>query len=205
MDTLAFDEQLRALLATMATAGVRNAAQGFSSMVGEATVVTDPQVQLVAVSEIPNLLGGPEIEAVGIYLRAVGDLAGQIMLIIPYAKALEIVDMLLGQPAGTTIEFGSLERSALQEMGNLTGTFFLNAIANITGLESRPSPPAVMVDMVGAIMDIIVATSGGVSEHVLMLQTIFLRDGRSLDCNFWMIPDPGTLELFAQKGLADGR
>ncbi len=204
MDTLPFDEQLRTLLEVMANAGVRNAAQGFSSMVGEALAVTEPKVHLVSIAEIPDLLGGAEMEAVGIYLRAVGDLAGQIMLIIPYNRALEMVDMLLGEPLGTTKEFGALERSALQEMGNLTGTFFLNAIAGLTGLESRPSPPAVMVDMVGAIMDIIVATSGGVSENVLMLQTTFLRDSRSLECNFWMIPDPGTLELFAKKGLADG-
>jgi chemotaxis protein CheC len=192
--TVLFDERLRALLKVMIDEGVTYAARGFSDMVGQTLTVLQPQVRLVPLADVPNLLGGPESEAVGIYLRAHGDISGQIMLVLAYPKALELVDLILRQPHGTTTALGSLERSALAELGNLTGSFFLNAVAAFTGIGARPSPPAVMVDMVGAILDIVVATHGGLGKHVLMLQVGFVSEGREVQADFWVIPDPATLE-----------
>lgn len=194
-----FDKHLRSLLEVMADEGIHHAAKGLSSMVGETLTVTRPSARLVSMAEIPNLLGGPENEAVGIYLQAAGDIAGQIMLVLPFANAMELADLLMELPPGTTRQLGALERSALAEVGNLTASFFLNSLASSTGLAARPSPPAVMVDMVGAILDIIAAASGGVGEHVLMIEAAFLRRSQEVQANFWVIPDPVTLEAFARK------
>jgi len=195
-----FDGRLRELLQTMAAEGIGNAMKGFAGMVGQPIQVSQPQVRLVPVTDIPGLLGGPEKEAVGIYLRAYGEMAGQIVLVLAYTKALELVDLILGNPRGTVQSLGSLERSALAELGNLTGTFFLNAVAATTGFGSRPTSPAVMVDMVGAILDVVVATYGGVGKHVLLLQVAFLSAEREVQADFWVIPDPAALEGFAKRG-----
>lgn len=199
VSSMTFDENLRSLLEALASEGVQNAAQGLSEMVGEKLTFSPPIVSLVPLRDVPMLLGGPETEAVGIYLRSEGEMAAQMMLVLPYPKALELVDLLMGIPIGSTQHLGSLERSALAEVGNLTGSFFLNAVALITGRGSRPSPPAVMVDMVGAILDIIVATSGEVGEDVLMIQTSFLRQGREVEANFWVVPDRTTLHTLARR------
>lgn len=191
-----FNEKLFEVLQTIANEGITNAAKGLSSMMGQTLTVTSPQVKTIKVKEIPTILGGPEKEAVGIYLKAEGDLSGHFMLIVPLEKAYELVDMIMEQPVGTTTELGSMERSALAEVGNLTAAFFLNSVEKITKISSRPTPPAVMVDMVGAILDIIVATTGGVSEHVLTFQATFLSGDRSVDTDFWVIPDPTTLKKF---------
>ena len=196
-----FDQHLRSLLEVMADEGIHHAAKGLAGMLGEEVTVSNPSARLVSLKDIPNLLGGPEQEAVGIYLQAHGDLAGQIMLVLPYAKALELVDLLLGEPLGTTKMLDSMGRSALAEVGNITASFFLNSMASMTGLGARPSPPAVMIDMVGAILDVIVATSSGVGQHVLMLEAAFMRGGREVEANFWMIPEKSTLEAFARTKL----
>lgn len=197
--SLIFDEALRSLLETLASEGVQNAAQGLSEMVGEKLTFSQPTVSLVPFTDIPMLLGGPENEAVGIYLRSEGEMAAQMMLVLPYPKALELVDLLMETPAGSTQHLGQLERSALAEVGNLVGSFFLNAVALITGRGSRPSPPAIMVDMIGAILDIMIATSGDIGEHVPMIQTSFLRQGREVEANFWVVPDRTTLDAFARR------
>ncbi len=194
-----FDEELHSLLVVMAKEGILNAAKGMSDMVGEQLTVSQPLVKRIPIREISNLLGGPEAEAVGIYLRVEGQIGGQMMLVVPYPKALELVDLMMSVPIGTTQTLGSIERSALQELGNLTGSFFLNAVAATTGLNSRPSPPAVLVDMIGAIIDIILATSDTLSETVLMLQAKFMRDGREADADFWIIPDRTTIENMVKR------
>jgi chemotaxis protein CheC len=193
-----FSEQLRPLLEVMAGEGIQNAVKGLSQMTGQRITVTQPQVSLIPLINIPDLLGGPENEAVGVYLRAEGEMSGQIMLVFPYEKALKLVDLLVDEPEGTTKHLGAYERSALAEVGNLTGSFFLNSVATMLGLEARPTPPAVMVDMVAAILDVIIATAAGVSEHVLMLSATFMQGDREAEASFWVIPDPRVLEAFLE-------
>jgi chemotaxis protein CheC len=184
-----FDEATVKALEEIGGMGLQNAADGFSRLLGRTILVENPCVRLIPLLEIAKEIGGPEDEAIGIYLRAEGDVSAQIMLIIPYAKALELVDMVMGMPPGSTDHLGSMERSALGEVGNMSGAFFLNAISDRIGISARPTPPAVMVDMVGAIIDIIIATTGGVSEQVLLMEANFQDGDRQVEMDFWVIPD----------------
>jgi len=188
------DENFISKMRIIAARGFKNSAKGLSMMIGHEMTVSSPDVNMVPLANIADMLGGPENDAVGVYLRIEGNLSGQMMLIIPYQQALEFCDMVIDIPPGTTQELGKMERSALSEVGNLTGAFFLNAIAELTGISSQPSPPAVMVDMVGSILDVVVATMGAISDHVLMFDAAFKIGERNLQADFRIIPDPATLE-----------
>ena len=202
-ETVSFDQDLMEKLKVIAGEGIKNAAHGFSGMIGHKIEVSNPALTLVPVMSIPKIVGGPEDDAVGIYLRFEGDMVGQIMMIMPYQKTLELVDLLMEMPEGSTQQLGSMERSALGELGNLCGTFFLNSLAKLSGADLRPSPPAVMVDMVGAILDVVVATTGGISEQVLLMQANFMDGPRSVEANFWVIPDMKALkELITKNDIA---
>jgi chemotaxis protein CheC len=193
-DARKVDEKLLAKMRIVASKGFSNSAKGLSQMIGQELSVHSPDVDLVPITAIADMLGGPDNDAVGVYLRIEGDLTGQIMMVIGYQQALEFCDMVLDLSAGTTQDFGRMERSALSEIGNLTGTFFLNAIFEITGLTSMPSPPAVMVDMVGSILDVVVATMGAISDQIMMFKAVFQIGERKIQADFWIIPDPTTLE-----------
>jgi chemotaxis protein CheC len=200
-EAFSFDQNLLEMLTLIANEGIDHAASGFSSMVGRKIRFSAPLTKLVPTLTIPDLVGRSENDAVGIYLRFTGDLEGQIMMIIPLTKALELVDLLMGVPLGRTQQLGSMERSALGELGNLCGSFFLNAIARMVKADLRPSVPAVMVDMVGAILDIVVATSGGIGEYALLTQASFMDGSRSVEANFWVIPDLKSLESLIKKNV----
>ncbi|HNN12564.1 MAG TPA: chemotaxis protein CheC [Anaerolineales bacterium] len=191
--TIPFDQDLLDKLSAIASEGIKNAAAGFSGMVGRKIEVDSPTLEIIPLLTIPKVVGGPEDDAVGVYLRFEGDMVGQIMMIIPYQKALELVDMLMGLDKGATQTLGTLERSALGELGNLCGSFFLNSIAKSVNADIRPSPPAVMVDMVGAILDIVVATVGGISEHVLLVHANLMDGTRFVETDFWVLPDMKAL------------
>jgi chemotaxis protein CheC len=102
----------------------------------------------------------------------------------------------MGLPEGETKVLGSMERSALGEVGNITTGYFLNRVATIMHWDARPSPPAVIVDMVGAILNVVTATVAGVSDEVLMLQGTFMRAGREVEVIFWIVPDTNSMEMF---------
>ncbi len=180
--------RLDLILERMASLATESAAEGLSTMLGSPIRITVPRVQLVDIGEVSGRVGGPEQEAVGIYLLAQGDMPGHIMLIMPLDDAFRLTDMLLEEPEGTTTVLGSLERSALGEVGNVTASLFLNAIANATGMDIRPSPPAVMIDMVGAILDIILVTAGAIADDILLLETEFQGPDRKVEIYFWVVP-----------------
>jgi chemotaxis protein CheC len=187
------DKDMLEKLQSIADKSVINAAHGFSGMVGRQIHVNKATAEVVPVLTIPQIAGKADEDAVGIYLRFKGDLDGQMMMIIPYQKALELVDLMMEVSPGTTGHLGSLERSALGELGNLCGSFFLNAVSSLTYAQFQPTPPAVMVDMAGAILDVVVATTGGISENALLMQASFLDGSRCVEADFWVIPDMNSL------------
>ena len=174
------DERLKAVLQVMARTGIEQAADGLSEMIGQRITMTVPTVCVAPLTSVPQRVGGAEAMVVGIYLACEGEMSGHIMLILDYADALRLVDLLFGQPEGTAKELNALYRSALAEAGNLTASYFLNATAAVLGLAGRPSPPAVIVDMAGAILDIVLITAGELSDEVLLLETVFQSENRQL-------------------------
>ncbi|HPH95482.1 MAG TPA: chemotaxis protein CheC [Anaerolineaceae bacterium] len=182
------------MIQSLASAGIKKSISGLSDMIGEELSFTAPEINFVPILQIPSLVGGPENEAVGVYLRAEGEMAGQFMLIMPLKKALEMVDMLMDDPIGTNQELEGMGRSALAEVGNLTGAFFLNGIAQITGKETVVTPPAVMLDMVSAILTIIVAHAGEKVERVITIRTnIITAHKQDIQADFWYVPDLSTV------------
>lgn len=194
-----FTEEFVELLLKISNEGIINASKGFAGMLGKQLTVKQSSVKLIKLMDIAKMLGGPEDETVAIYLKTEGSIAGQMILVLPFQKAMGIVDMIMGQPVGTTQSLGQMEKSALQELGNVTGTYFLNYVADNTGSSVRPSPPAVMVDMSGAILDIVIATAGVENDEVLMIDAEFLEGEFFTEIQFWVIPDPKTIMAYGAK------
>lgn len=181
--------KMQALLQMLAQEGLENAAHGLSAFVGHEITLARPRVTVIPIADVPSVMGGPETLAVGIYIAVDGDMEGHIILLLRRDDAAELVDLLLDQPSGTTSVLGPLERSALAEVGNLTGTLFLNSVASLCGVSTRPSPPAVMEDMVGAILDVVVVAVGAISECIVAIETVFQKSDRHVEALFWVIPN----------------
>jgi len=194
-----FTDEFVNLLTKISKEGIENASKGFAGMLGRDLEVKSSTAKLVKLLDISKMLGGPEDETVAIYLKTEGGIAGQMMLVMPFEKAMGLVDMIMGEPLGTTTSLGTMEKSALQELGNITGTYFLNYVSDNTGSSVRPTPPAVMVDMCAAILDIVIATAGIENEEVLMFDADFVQGELSTEIQFWVIPDPKAILAYGAK------
>ena len=180
----------RVSLTDLLQAAIQNSAQGLSEMVGRPITIEKPHIKTLPIGRAAACVGGPETEMVGVYLLIDGDASGQVILMLPLGEALHLVDLLLGEPRGSTTALGNLERSALAEAGNLMTSFFLNKIALLTGSELRPSPPAVMVDMLGAIVDVIAVPLAWMSDELVLIETAFQDAERVVKAHFWVLPYP---------------
>jgi len=148
-----------------------------------------PEVRMVDLSHLSMVAGDPERPVVAAYLGIEGDMRGHILLAFSEEMALGLVDMLLDQAVGTTTELGELEISALAEAGNVAGSFFLTTIADWAQMTLPPTPPVVIHEMCGAILDTLAAELA-LMEHdqAMMIDAQFTCEGQVVEASFFMFP-----------------
>jgi chemotaxis protein CheC len=170
--------------------GIKNAVVGLSQMAGRDIKVVNIDIRIVPVKDIPDLFGGSEALIIAIYLEIFGKVNGHMVVVYKPEVAFDLVDLLLDQPAGSTKELNDMEISTLGEVGNIMGSFFLNYISDTTGQRLKPSPPAVMMDMAGAVLDSTLASILAYSDETYVVDTVFGTNDRQVSGTFIMIPDP---------------
>lgn len=181
-------------LEEIAREGIQSSAKALSLMLGREIEIEAPAVRLLPISSVCQTVGHPEEVVAAVYLLIEGDSSGYILLFFPQANALQLVDMLMDLPVGSTTGLGDLERSALGEAANVAGSAFLNRLAVLTALSCRPSPPAVVIDMAWAILDVVLVEAARYGDDVLMLEMIFVTPEQQVKGFFWVIPTPELLQ-----------
>jgi len=179
--------------------GIANAMQGLSQMTGEDINVSSLAIRQLPANEVPDLFGGAGTAVVGIYLVVSGDADGHIVLVYQPETAFALIDLLLGNPLGSTRGLDEMEESALGEMGNITGTFFLNSLSDNLGLSLRPSPPMVVVDMIGAILDVPLASIMQRFDEVSVVEAMFGTHDRQVAGRFMVVPTVELLDLLLKR------
>lgn len=179
--------------------GIANALFGLSQMVGQEFSVTSLSIRQFPAKDAAILLGGPENLVVGICQEIHGDATGYLMLVHDPKIAFELIDIQLGLPPGSTQGLKEMERSVLEEMGNIAGSFFLNALADSTDLNLVPSPPAVMIDMAGAILDITLAQIMQEQDDILAIKITFGTVSRQIHGIFLVMPTLDFLTVLLKR------
>lgn len=182
------DEKSTDIWVRLVTDGITNALSGLAQMVGREITTYSLNAQVISVASATDLLGGSEELTVGIYLGVSGSATGHMVLVYQPSVAYDFVDMLMGNPLGSTKVLDEMERSALGEMGNVMGSFFLNSLADATGLTLNPSPPAVMMDMAGAIMDVALADILRETDQALVVEASFGTEDSQSTGTFLVLP-----------------
>lgn len=192
-------EEELAFWAQLVSKGTTNAMANLSKMIGQEVSVESFGLKQIPVAETSKLMGGPETEAVGIYLTVSGSANGHIMLMYEPKVAYQFVDILMGMPGGSTQSLGDMEKSALGELGNIVGSSFLNALADATGLTLLPSPPNVMTDMAGALLDIIAADILLTQDDAFVAETTYHASDRDIAGQFFVIPTQDLLRVLLES------
>lgn len=140
------------------------------------------------VKDVAVSLGGTEAPGVGIYLSIQGDATGHLLLVHDLGIAFQLVDLQLGLPPGSTQRMGGIERCTLADIGNITGTYFLNTLADSANLVLMPSPPSVIVDSVLAILNVPLEYIEEKQDNTLVVKATFSAENRQMDGAFIVLP-----------------
>jgi chemotaxis protein CheC len=158
------------VLKEVTNVGAGHAATALAQLAGARIAIDVPQVYVSPLLGIVERASKPGEDVVVVSMRVLGDLVGQILFVMHPKSAGELLDILLRRPAGTSTVNGTMERSGLQETGNILASSFLNALARWMGKILLPSVPTVAIDK-SAVVTAQVAAGDG---EVLAVETAFL-------------------------------
>jgi len=186
------DSQLDALR-ELANIGSGTASTALSGMLGKSVDISVPNAFVLPMAEAVGSIGDAESEATGVVLGIVGDLPGSVLLLFT-PKDADLMCGLLGVEAGS--EYGI---SALMEIGNIVGASYINALGQMIGLELEPTPPAAATDMLGAIVQTVLAERAGAGDVALLLDSDLVVEGEDCSVSFLLVPDQGGVEQMLER------
>lgn len=189
------------VLKELGNIGAGNAMTALSQMLQCKVDMKVPQVKLLEFSEVGEMMGGEELIMVGVFLGVEGDITGSMMFMVEENTARHLIQKItMGMlPEGS--EFEEMGLSAMKEVGNIITGAYLNSLSTLTNLKIYPTPPALTVDMAGAILSVPAIQFGIFGDKILLIQSQF-HDEVQLDGYFILIPDMESYEkILTSLGL----
>jgi chemotaxis protein CheC len=126
-----------------------------------------------------------------IVLTLPGDVGGELILTFDEKNGRQLAASLLGRKVCESPEWTELEKSALNETGNILGCAYLNALTRLIGLELVPSPPYFIQDFGASVLEQALMAQAMASDMALICRTGFHRQGEELNWRVFFVPTAG--------------
>jgi chemotaxis protein CheC len=183
----------------MFNTAIWRAAGGLSTMIGRAIDGDNPRVTTIPIGQRKQRVNGDSRVMIGVYQLLEGSLRGHAMLLLSKESAMNLVDLLMENPVGTTRALGELEQSALAEACNIATSHFLNTVAKLTSANDilRPSKPTVLEGKLDTILDIVLAPASVVRKDLTVIGTTFNDLRGTVQAHLLVFPDPAPSNLIA--------
>jgi chemotaxis protein CheC len=184
-------------LKEVANIGAGHAATALSQMIGGTIMISVPTINISRLEEIPPQVAEPDEPVAAVLMHMLGDLTGRTMLVFPRSSALRLAELMLHRDAGTSLEFGEMEQSALKEAGNILSSAYMNALSEFMHLMLLPSPPSLAVDMSTAVLTTAYLQFSSQRDYVFCVESEFMmvKLSEKLRGFFLLLPDPASLQV----------
>ncbi|PKM43558.1 MAG: CheY-P-specific phosphatase CheC [Firmicutes bacterium HGW-Firmicutes-6] len=178
--------------------GAGNAATALSLLLNEKVSISVPKIQLTDFNAAINALGGTETMTVGVLVNYSGEANGIIMFLLNMEDAKRITNILVqGNSQGD--ELDEMKLSAIQEIGNILGSAYINSISALTGLSIRISIPYTAIDMAGALMSVPLIEFGAIGDKVMFIEENFSSGTHSLISHIIIFAEIDTLKTMMER------
>ena len=125
-----------------------------ADLLGVPVELTEREGREIPLRDLPHLAGPPDAPSVAVYLCGEDGRGTQVLLLFPLADARALGDLMLGAGAGSEAIL-----DACREIGNIVAGRFLSQAADRSGGRLTPTPPLSTVDMAGAVISSVLASS----------------------------------------------
>jgi len=125
-----------------------------ADLLGVPVELSERAGQEITLRELPHLAGPPDAPSVAVYLRAESGQGAQILLLFPVGDARALGDLMLGDGAPQEAIL-----DACREIGNVVAGRYFSDLADRRASRLTPTAPLSTVDMAGAVISSVLASS----------------------------------------------
>ncbi|MDA2921775.1 chemotaxis protein CheC [Patescibacteria group bacterium AH-259-L07] len=186
--------------------GAGNASTALSQMVEKKITIHVPDVFVDRVERVPQFFGETEKIMTVVLLKLLGDAPGIMLLMFPPESALKLAGLLTKQHKKNIKVLDELDRSALREVGNILSGASMTALSKFLDLNVLQSVPDAATDMLGSVVDTVLAEIGKESDIVLVFKVNFSIEGEDIDGQLFFLFDPkATAKILEATNKVVGR
>ncbi|WP_049936754.1 chemotaxis protein CheC [Haloplanus natans] len=183
MDKLTvFDEMTRQ--------GAERAAENVSSMTGIETDVDVSRLSFVPIEDVPNT--ARDEVYLGTVMEFKGTPGGYLAILFDEPSARTIVDATV--PMELDEPLGDMGESAIQELGNIMTSGFIDGWANVLQTSIDHTPPQLVHDLGTAILSPIAGRLGQSQEYAFLMDSTVVTPEGEFNCEIYAIPDEQKLK-----------
>ncbi|HEY8286021.1 MAG TPA: chemotaxis protein CheC [Chloroflexota bacterium] len=181
---------INASLATVFLDALAHAGGQLAELVERDIIFRGSNVAYVRLEELPLChADGPETPVTAVYLAFSGGIDGHVVLSMTPEAAGRLSRILLMYDTDLdTPELLFLADSMVGELGNIIASAFLNAVANEAGLTVFPTPPCVVHDMWGAVLQSVVVEVAQEQSYGILVESSLIVDGDPLEGTLIVLP-----------------
>ena len=125
-----------------------------------------------------------------VVLTLEGELGGSIVLTFNESDGRRLAASLLQTELNPGPDWNELERSALEETGNILGCAYVNALTRMIDQPLVPSAPYFLQDYGMSVVEQVLVAQAAARDTVLVCHTCFRQEGEEL--NWWLLFVPSV-------------
>ena len=193
------------LIKEIGSIGTGNAATALSSMLNKTVRMTLPDVQILGYNEDIKFLGDPEEIVAAVLVKMTGEINGLMLFILKMDFINEVLSSVMQQEIEDYYQLNVLETSALEEIGNIIISSYVNAMSTLSEVTINLSVPDIAVNMLGGILSVPMVEFGYQTDKMMMISGQFVIGGKVLHSDLLMMPDIMSLNFLMEKlGIING-
>ena len=183
--------------------GAGNAATALSNMIGKNVNIEVPQIQIVDLSQLYQVLDQPEEITAATVVGIKGDAPGKMLMLFSAQSAKKLISFLIGQEPEDLTNLDEMGQSVLKEIGNIMCSSYIIALSNFTSLFLESDVPMLVVDMIGAIVAETSIQSAEEYDDVIMIENLLsIPDEGDVKGFMTMFPEGESLnKIFSKLGI----
>lgn len=170
-----------------------HAATALSQMLNKTVDMGVPTVGIKKFEEVSKRLGEDDEVVIATLINVLEGLSGSVLMIVKEKKSKEIASTLL---SGMMAEYDeAMLLSVFQEIGNILGNSYLNAMGDFLGLKMYSSVPFITVDMLFPIISSAYINANQDEDYILDIECTLTENDIEFDMNVFFILPPEALQI----------
>jgi len=178
-----------------------NAVTSLAELLGIRVDISVPVISMEALQKTPDLFGGYEKAAAVVYFRMEGEVDGYMLLVLPEDTSIRISNILTNRNAGNLSEIDDFGVSALKELGNIVVGAYIRVLADDLKLKLIYSVPGFADDMIGAILNDVLARMATTTDYAVVIESDFSIRGEGYGSILLLLSFPAVERVLTARRI----